>query len=398
MIVNDGLFTSEAVSAGHPDKLCDRVSDAILDAFLERDANSRVACEVMAADNKIIVAGEFSAAHGVFDEVRERAEDVVRSAIRAVGYGSAELDIDPEDCEVEIRFNHQAPEISRAVDGGQQLGAGDQGIMFGYACDETPELMPLAWSLANALLLEGVKANCQLQPGGPLIQSLRPDAKSQVTICYRNGTPVGVQAVVLSWQHQPEHEVEEIRQWLERQVIDRVTPHSMRTPDFVAHINPAGSFTRGGPKGDTGLTGRKIVADTYGGAAPHGGGAFSGKDPSKVDRSAAYAARWVAKNVVAAGLARKATVQIAYAIGHPEPVSVNISTHGTGKVADAEIANAIRQSFDLSPEGIIAALDLKRPIYADTAAYGHFGAARDPARFPWEGTDRAEVLRLYCGA
>lgn len=399
MNIIDGLFTSEAVSAGHPDKLCDRISDSILDAFLSLDPSSRVACEALAADNKIVVAGEFSAAPGVYDAIKDQADSIVRRSIAEVGYGSSALDIDPVSCEVEIRFNHQSPEIRQGVDGGARLGAGDQGIMFGFACDETPELMPLAWSLANALLVKGRDKNelIPLKRGNSRILPLRPDAKSQVTVRYEGGRLVGIQAVVLSWQHQPEIDVDTIREWLSHHIVDAIIPLDQRTSDFVAHINPAGSFIRGGPKGDTGLTGRKIVADTYGGSAPHGGGAFSGKDASKVDRSAAYAARWVAKNLVAAGLAQKATVQLSYAIGYPDPVSISVDTHGTGRVTDPAIVYAIQQIFDLSPAGIIERLKLQRPRFTATSSYGHFGASAEAAACPWEAVDRVSELQKFCG-
>lgn len=389
MNINNGLFTSEAVSAGHPDKLCDRISDAILDEFLVRDKHARVACETFAADGKIIVAGEFRTKNPQhFKQVEELTPEIVRRTLRQIGYGTQELDIDPDTCEIEVRFNHQSPQIAAGVDQADQvLGAGDQGLMFGYASDETPHLTPLAWTLATALIAEGTKLVHQSN------SVLRPDAKSQVTLRYEDGRVVGVQTVVLSWQHQPGLDVEQVRSYLTSEVIDRVIPKALRTSDFRTLINPAGAWSVGGPKGDTGLTGRKIIVDTYGGSCPHGGGAFSGKDPSKVDRSGAYAARWVAKHVVASGLARRCTVQVSYAIGYPEPVSIGVDLHGTGIVADEIVSRAIEAVFDLSPAGIIRDLDLLRPVYQDTAVLGHFGQWRDPSRHAWERTDRVSQLK-----
>ena len=387
MSIHHGLFTSEAVSAGHPDKIADRISDAVLDAFLERDPRARVACETFVAHRKILVAGEFrTASPEDFHAVRDRAEDIVRDVLREVGYGTDALDIDPDRCEVEIRFNHQSPEIARGVDGAEALGAGDQGMMFGYATDETEHLMPLAWSLATDLIARGTEL--RIQGGAPL----RPDAKSQVTVRYEGGRPVGVSAVVLSWQHEAGIDARAVRDLLRTEVLDAVVPPELRLDDFALHLNPAGPWTVGGPRGDTGLTGRKIIVDTYGGACPHGGGAFSGKDPSKVDRSGAYAARWVAKSVVAAGLAGRCTVQIAYAIGVAEPVSVLVDTHGTGRVPDRLLASAVREVFDLTPGGIIRDLELLRPIYRYTSSLGHFGRWRDAETYRWEEVGRAEAL------
>jgi S-adenosylmethionine synthetase len=399
MKIINGLFTSEAVSAGHPDKLCDRISDAILDAFLALDPDARVACETFAFNDRILVAGEFKARAGIVKQVEAQADAIVRQAVREVGYDTPDTVIDPATCLVEIAFNAQAEEISAAVDGTKTLGAGDQGIMFGYACDETPELMPLAWSLANALIKRAQYMNegSRYQRGASPILPLRPDGKTQVTVRYEDGRPVGVQSVVMSWQHSAKLSVEQIRWWLERFVVDAVIPSAMRTDDFVMHLNPGGSFIVGGPKADTGLTGRKIIVDTYGGAAPHGGGAFSGKDPSKVDRSGAYAARWIAKSIVAACLARKATVQVSYAIGMAQPISIVVDTDGTGTVPDDVIAAAITDVFDLSPAGIIEALRLKRPIYKATSSLGHFGAFRDSGTYLWEATDRAMALRDAVG-
>lgn len=385
MSTYNGLFTSEAVSAGHPDKMCDRISDAILDQFLERDSNARVACETFAADDKIIVAGEFKTAHREhFEEVRDRAEEIVRETVRAIGYGDADHDIDPDRCAVEVRFNAQSEEISAGVDGGNSLGAGDQGLMFGHAVNETAEFMPLAWSLATHLIQKGMS---NVGKG-----VLRPDGKAQVTVRYEDGRPVGIEAVVLSWQHSDELSIGEVRDWLSTNVLDEVVPVELRTSGFQAFLNPAGPFTIGGPKGDTGLTGRKIIVDTYGGACPHGGGAFSGKDPSKVDRSAAYAARHVARNILAADLAERCSVQLAYAIGVAEPVSINVETYGTGKIADHQLSDAVADLWDLSPAGIIRELDLLRPIYAETAVLGHFGRWRDPEAYHWERSSKAQSL------
>lgn len=387
MSVFNGLFTSESVSAGHPDKLCDRISDAILDAFLERDRNARVACETFAANDKIIVAGEFRTERVEdFKAVRAAAPGIVRDALQQIGYGSDEYDIDPATCEVEVRFNHQSPEIQAGVDGGETTGAGDQGLMFGHAVDETDALTPLAWSLATDLIQ---RASTLIVPGSGV---LKPDGKAQVTVRYVEGVPVGIDTAVLSWQHQPDISINEVREFLGTEVLDHVLPSSLRTEGFKAFLNPAGPFTVGGPKGDTGLTGRKIIVDTYGGACAHGGGAFSGKDPTKVDRSAAYAARHVAKNIVGAGLARRCTVQLAYAIGVAEPVSVSVETYGTGVVPDIEISGVVTALWDLTPAGIIKELDLLRPIYTGTAALGHFGRWKSPKLYRWERLDRVEQL------
>lgn len=392
MSVFNGLFTSESVSAGHPDKLCDRISDAILDAFLERDRNARVACETFAANDKIIVAGEFRTERVEdYEAVRAAAPAIVRSALRQIGYGSDQYDIDPATCEVEVRFNHQSPEIEAGVDGGETTGAGDQGLMFGHAVNETEALTPLAWSLATDLIQ---RASTLIVPDGGV---LKPDGKAQVTVRYNEGVPVGVDAVVLSWQHQPDIPINQVREFLASEVLDHVIPRSLRTDNFKAFLNPAGPFTVGGPKGDTGLTGRKIIVDTYGGACAHGGGAFSGKDPTKVDRSAAYAARHIAKNIVGAGLAKRCTVQLAYAIGVAEPVSVSVETYGTGVASDTEISAAVQSIWDLTPAGIIRDLDLLRPIYTGTAALGHFGRWKSPELYLWERLDRSEHLREKLG-
>lgn len=387
MSVFNGLFTSESVSAGHPDKLCDRISDAILDAFLERDRNARVACETFAANDKIIVAGEFRTERVEdFKAVRAAAPGIVRDALQQIGYGSDQYDIDPATCEVEVRFNHQSPEIQAGVDGGETTGAGDQGLMFGHAVDETDALTPLAWSLATDLIQ---RASTLIVPGSGV---LKPDGKAQVTVRYVEGVPIGIDTAVLSWQHQPDISINEVREFLAAEVLDHVIPTSLRTDSFKAFLNPAGPFTVGGPKGDTGLTGRKIIVDTYGGACAHGGGAFSGKDPTKVDRSAAYAARHVAKNIVGGGLAKRCTVQLAYAIGVAEPVSVSVETYGTGVAPDTELSAAVEAIWDLTPAGIIRDLDLLRPIYTDTAALGHFGRWRSHELYKWERLDRTDDL------
>lgn len=388
MSVYNGLFTSESVAAGHPDKICDQISDAILDAFLSLDPGARVACETFAADNRIIVAGEFGTSRDAdFEAMRNRASEIVRATLRAIGYGDADYDIDPDTCEIEIRFNRQNPEIAAGVDQDTFLGAGDQGLMFGYAADETDALMPLAWALATDLV---ARASSLV---GAERSPLRPDGKAQVTVRYFEGRPIGIKAVVLSWQHKPTVAIGRAREWLRREVLDFVVPQSERTVDFEAFINPAGSFTIGGPKGDTGLTGRKIIVDSYGGACPHGGGAFSGKDPSKVDRSGVYAARYIAKNIVAAGLARRCTVQLAYAIGVAEPVSVNVETHGTSSMADHELSAMVERIWDLTPAGIIRDLGLLRPIYQNTASLGHFGQHRRPEVYRWEAVDKVSQLR-----
>lgn len=380
------LFTSESVSEGHPDKMADQISDRILDEFLARDPNARVACETVLADQFVLVAGEFKTYdHAVFDEIQSRAEGFVRQVIRDIGYTSYEDGIDPDKCEIKIAFNRQSVHINQGVDQADgEIGAGDQGLMFGYACDETPELMPLPISLAHKL----VRKQAELRKSGAL-PWLRPDAKSQVSVRYVDGKPDSVEKVVLSTQHSPDISTEVLREIVRKEIVETVIPVKLRSKNFEVLINPTGRFEIGGPNGDTGLTGRKIIVDTYGGSCPHGGGAFSGKDPSKVDRSAAYMARYIAKNVVASGLATRCLVQLAYAIGVVEPVSVMVDTYGTGKRTDEELEVLVRQNFKLTPKGIIDTLDLKRPIYAQTAAYGHFG--RDV--FPWEKTVVAERLK-----
>lgn len=373
------LFTSESVSEGHPDKMADQISDAILDAFLTLDPDAKVACETVLANQFVLLAGEFKTSDPkVFETVRCNAESIVRQVIRDIGYTSKEDGIDPDQCEIKVAFNHQSAHINQGVDlTNGETGAGDQGLMFGYACDETPELMPLAIILAHKL----VRKQAELRKSGAL-PWLRPDAKSQVSVRYVNGKPVAVEKVVLSTQHTPDVSTEILREVVRKEIVEAVIPLELRSSNFEILINPTGRFEIGGPNGDTGLTGRKIIVDTYGGSCPHGGGAFSGKDPSKVDRSAAYMARYIAKNVVAAGLATKCLVQLAYAIGVVKPVSLLVDTYGTGVHTDEQLENLVQRVFALSPQSIICELDLKRPIYRQTAAYGHFG--RTDIDLPWE--------------
>lgn len=375
------LFTSESVSEGHPDKMADQISDRILDAFLALDPKARVACETVLADQFVMVAGEFKTANpAVFETIRAHAEAIVRQTIRDIGYTSKADGIDPDLCEVRIAFNRQSAHINQGVDqAGGEIGAGDQGLMFGYACDETPEFMPLAISLAHQL----VRKQSELRKSRAL-PWLRPDAKSQVSVRYRDGKPVAVEKIVLSTQHAPMISTEALRATVRQEIVDAVIPAELRSSPFEVLINPTGRFEVGGPNGDTGLTGRKIIVDTYGGSCPHGGGAFSGKDSSKVDRSAAYMARFIAKNIVAAGLATKCLVQLAYAIGVVEPVSVMVDTYGTGKCPDGDLEVLVREYFKLTPQGIIATFNLERPIYAQTSVYGHFG--RTDVELPWEKT------------
>ncbi|MBN3792651.1 methionine adenosyltransferase [Burkholderia sp. Ac-20353] len=379
MTIQNGLFSSESVSEGHPDKLADRISDRILDAFLTRDPQARVACETLLADQCVIVAGEFKTKRiGDFHAVRESAPSLVRNVLRETGYRDAETGISPDRCEIQIRFNGQSRDISQGVDRADgMLGAGDQGLMFGYATDETPELMPAPIVYAHRL----VRRQAELRKTG-VLPWLQPDAKSQVTFRYVDGRPQAIEAVVLSTQHDDGVDLEELRDAVQKHVIDPVIPEALRATSLRTLINPTGRFVTGGPKGDAGLTGRKIIVDTYGGAAPHGGGAFSGKDPSKVDRSAAYMARFLARQVVARGWARRALVQLAYAIGVAEPVSFVVETYGTATQERRDIAAHLAREFDLRPQGIIDTLDLLRPIYYPTAAYGHFG--RDDLKLPWE--------------
>ena len=379
------LFTSESVGEGHPDKIADQISDAILDAFLAEEPSAKVACETLVADNLLVIAGEFKTADKtLYEKIEQRAEGIARQVLRDIGYRDAATGIDPDHCEVQVRFNHQSHQIHKGVElAGGIIGAGDQGLMFGYACDETPDLMPYPIWLAHRL----VKRLAELRHAGAL-PWLRPDAKSQVTVVYDGNRVVGIDNVVISTQIERDLDPAWVTREITREVIDPLVPLDLRTPGFRIWVNPAGPFEIGGPNGDTGLTGRKIMVDTYGGACPHGGGAFSGKDPTKVDRSAAYMARYIAKNIVAAKLATRVTVQIAYAIGVAEPVSVFVDSDGTGSVADAQLEAAVRTTFDLTPRGIIESLALRRPIYRQTATYGHFGRRE----FSWEKTDAAPRL------
>ena len=386
MASKDFLFTSESVSEGHPDKLCDQVSDAILDAHLAGDPDSRVACESLAKTGMVVVAGEITS------KAKVNYADVVRDVIRNIGYTDSAMGFDGNTCAILTAVEQQSPDISQGVTEGEGLhkeqGAGDQGMMFGYACDETPELMPFPIQMAHSL----VKYLAKIRKGGEAY-FLRPDSKSQVTVEYRDGRPVKVQSVVISSQHSPEVEYHKLKETIIDGVIKAVIPAEYLDKNTVYHVNPTGRFVVGGPQGDCGLTGRKIIVDTYGGMGRHGGGAFSGKDPSKVDRSAAYMARYVAKNIVAAELATRCEVQLAYVIGVARPVSVLVDTFGTGVIAEAKLAKIVQEQFDLRPKGIIQTLDLKRPIYRSTAAYGHFGRTPEEGQFSWEKTDRAEDLK-----
>src|SRR2546425_4383883 len=371
------VFTSESVTEGHPDKIADQISDAILDAALTEDPTARVACETLVTTGLVVVAGEITTS------ARLDFSKVARDTIREIGYPRAKFGFDSEPCSVLSALDRQSPDIAMGVDTG---GAGDQGLMFGFACNETPELMPLPIQLAHLLArrLSEVRKSEELP-------YLRPDGKSQATVEYRDGRPFRVEAVVISSQHDPNVTNEKLRAEIEAKVIRPTVSPELLDDDTKYHINPTGRFVTGGPQGDTGLTGRKIIVDTYGGYAPHGGGAFSGKDPTKVDRSAAYMARYAAKNIVAAGLADRCLVQLAYAIGVADPMSVFIDTSGTGRVSEATLSKLVREHFQLTPQGIIKELRLRRPIYQATAAYGHFGRAENG--FSWEATDKAEVLR-----
>ncbi|MFZ5492414.1 MAG: methionine adenosyltransferase [Pseudomonadota bacterium] len=377
------LFTSESVSEGHPDKICDQISDAILDAYLEQDPDARVACESLTKTGLAMVAGEIKVRKGVYIET----EDLIRGVIRDIGYTSSEMGFDWETCAVFNALGKQSSDINQGVDRAdpEHMGAGDQGLMFGYACRETDVLMPAPITYAHRL----VRRQAELRKNGTL-PWLRPDAKSQVSFLYEDGRPVHIDTVVLSTQHAPQIGEVELREAVIEEIIKPVLGEWLADKPTI-HVNPTGRFVIGGPMGDAGLTGRKIIVDTYGGMARHGGGAFSGKDPSKVDRSAAYAARYVAKNIVAAGLAERCEVQVSYAIGVAEPTSIMVDTFGTGQVSNATLTGLVREHFDLRPAGILRMLDLKRPIYRPTASYGHFG--RDEAQFTWERTDRAEALR-----
>ena len=386
--MSEMLFTSESVTEGHPDKMSDQISDAILDALLEQDSSSRVACETLVTTGMVVVAGE------VTSKALVDMQKVVRNTIEEIGYIDSKMGFDFNTCAVLISLDKQSPNIAQGVNEGEgahtEQGAGDQGLMFGYACEETPELMPLPIQLAHRL----TERLTEVRKSGTL-EYLRPDGKSQVTVRYVDGEPKSIEAVVISTQHSEDVSQEKLQEDIISNVINEVIPSKYLNGSPKFHINPTGLFVIGGPQGDCGLTGRKIIVDTYGGMGRHGGGAFSGKDPSKVDRSAAYAARHVAKNVVAAGLASRCEVQLAYAIGVAEPVSVSVDTFGTGRIEEAKIINLIRDNFELKPAGLISYLKLLRPIYRKTSAYGHFG--REVPEFTWEATDKADKLRTQAG-
>ena len=386
--MSEYLFTSESVSEGHPDKVADQISDSILDAILEQDPTARVAAETLTNTGLVVLAGEITTTANV-DYIK-----VARDAVKRIGYDNADYGIDYKSCSVLVAYDKQSPDIAQGVDNANDdpldQGAGDQGIMFGYACDETPQLMPLPIWLSHRLM----ERQSQLRKDGRL-SWLRPDAKSQVTIQYVNGKPHKIDTVLLSTQHAPDLTLEQVREAVIEEIIKPTLPAELIKGEIKFLVNPTGRFVIGGPQGDCGLTGRKIIVDTYGGAAPHGGGAFSGKDPSKVDRSAAYAGRYVAKNIVAAGLASRCLVQVSYAIGVAQPTSVMVETYGTGKVPNEVLTQLVLDHFDLRPKGIVQMLDLLRPIYSKTAAYGHFG--RDEPEFTWEATDKAAALRAAAG-
>ena len=387
-MANDYFFTSESVSEGHPDKVADQISDSILDAILAQDPTARVAAETLCNTGLVVLAGEITTNANV-DYIQ-----VARNTLREIGYDNTDYGIDYKGCAVLVAYDKQSPDIAQGVDkahdDGLDQGAGDQGLMFGYACDETAELMPLPIHLSHRL----VERQSQLRRDGRL-NWLRPDAKSQVTLRYVDGKPDSIDTVVLSTQHDEDISLEKLREAVIEEIIKPVLPKHLIKGAINFLVNPTGRFVIGGPQGDCGLTGRKIIVDTYGGAAPHGGGAFSGKDPSKVDRSAAYAGRYVAKNIVAAGLASKCLIQISYAIGVAKPTSVMVSTFGTGKISDEKIAQLVSEHFDLRPKGIVKMLNLLRPIYRKTAAYGHFG--REEPEFTWEQCDKAPALRAAAG-
>ena len=391
MARNNYTFTSESVSEGHPDKVCDRISDAILDAFLTQEPEARVACETFATTNRVVIGGEVGLAdQAKLSEYMGKVDAITRACIKDIGYEQDKFHWNT--CEITNLLHEQSAHIAQGVDASadKDEGAGDQGIMFGYACSETDALMPAPIQFSHAILrrLAEVRKN-GTEP------TLGPDAKSQISVTYRDGKPVGVSSIVLSTQHLDESMTsQDVRAVVEPYILE-VLPEGWILPETEWHVNPTGKFVIGGPDGDAGLTGRKIIVDTYGGAAPHGGGAFSGKDPTKVDRSAAYAARYVAKNLVAAGLATRCQIQVAYAIGVAQPMNITVNTYGTGVIDDERLSALVREHFDLRPKGIIQMLDLLRPIYRKTAAYGHFG--RDEPEFSWERTDKAEALRAAAG-
>ena len=384
-MANEYIFTSESVTEGHPDKMADQISDAILDYIIEHDKNARVACETLLSNGFCVIAGELKTT------AYAPMQEIAREVVREIGYTDASYGFDYRSAGVLNGIGEQSPDINQGVDKScGEIGAGDQGLMFGYACKETPELMPLPISLAHKLTAK----LAEVRKNGT-VPFLRPDGKAQVSVKYVDEKPVSIDTIVISTQHHDNVSLEQVQKAVLEEVIKPVIPAEMMHDDITYHINPTGRFVIGGPQGDAGLTGRKIIVDTYGGSCPHGGGAFSGKDPTKVDRSAAYAARYVAKNLVAAGVCEKATIQIAYAIGVASPVSIYINTHGTGVVDEAKITECIRALFDLTPKGIIAELDLLRPIYKKTAAYGHFG--REDSDFTWEQTPRVDEIKSFLG-
>jgi len=387
-MANEFLFTSESVSEGHPDKVADQVSDSILDAILAADPHGRVACETLVSTGLVVISGEITTSAHI------NYREIAQEAIRRIGYNDSDIGFDYKSCAILTAINRQSADIAAGVNEGEGIdldqGAGDQGLMFGYACNETPSLMPLPIYYAHRIM----QRQAELRKDGRL-PWLRPDAKSQLTVKYVDGKPTAIDAVVVSTQHSPDIDHKTLTEAVIEEIVKPVLPPELMSDNVKYFINPTGRFVVGGPHGDCGLTGRKIIVDTYGGAAHHGGGAFSGKDPSKVDRSAAYAGRYVAKNIVAAGLADKCEVQVAYAIGVSQPVSLMVNTFGTGKIDEAKIEALVRDIFDLRPKGIVYGLDLLRPIYTKTAAYGHFG--RDEPEFTWEATDKAEALRAGAG-